>query len=68
MGGGTGDPRLDGTGFLHGDGDRLGFTGIMGMIILDGVRSAIGTGLWSLSTTAFMAVITIGITPINLGP
>lgn len=68
MDGGTGEPLLDGTGFLHGDGDRPGSTGITGMIILDGVRSAIGTGLWSLSTTTFMAVITTGITLISPVP
>lgn len=68
MDGGTGEPLLDGTGFLHGDGDRPGSTGITGMIILDGVRSAIGIGLWLLSTTSFMAVITTGITLISPVP
>jgi len=62
MDGGTGDPLGDGTGFLRGDGDLPGYTGITGMTILDGVHSAIGTGLWSSSTTVFTAVITIDIT------
>lgn len=68
MDGGTGDPLGDGTGFLHGDGGRPGSTGITGMTILDGVPSAIGTDLWSLSTTAFTAAITTGITLLSPVP
>ena len=33
MDGGTGETLLDGTGFLHGGGDRHGSTGIMGTTI-----------------------------------
>jgi len=44
---GTGEPLLDGTGFLLGGGVRPGFTGTMGMTIWDGARSAIGIVLWS---------------------
>jgi hypothetical protein len=68
MDGGTGELLLGGTGFLHGDGGRPGSTGITGMTILDGVHSAIGTGLWSLSTTTFTAVITTGITLLSPVP
>ena len=65
MDGGTGEPLWDGTGFLHGDGGLHGSTGITGMTILDGVHSAIGTGLWSLSITVFTAETTTDITLIS---
>ena len=68
MDAGTGETPGDGTGFLHGDGGQPGSTGITGMTILDGVRSAIGTGPWSLSTTTFTAEIMMPITPISPVP